>query len=245
MLSRTHGQPASPSTMGKELAVFAYRLARQRRQAAAVPYLGKIAGAVGNYNAHLSAYPDVDWPELASKFVSVDLGLTWNPYVTQIESHDYMAELFAAVGRFNNILLDWDRDAWGYISLGYFKQRTIAGEVCPRNQSSSCSGFAKHCTCPCCTSAATTAPLAAQDSAMSTQGAAGFEAAPPPPMDAVLPLPQTSLSDSRSGLKQITPDARKLVCTGTLLRCPQWPQASRLQLWGGRRCSVRASLRSF
>lgn len=129
MLSRTHGQPASPTTMGKELAVFAYRLARQRRQVAAVPFLGKIAGAVGNYNAHLSAYPDIDWPTFASNFVSQDLGLTWNPYVTQIESHDYMAELFAAVGRFNNILLDWDRDAWGYISLGYFKQRAIAGEV--------------------------------------------------------------------------------------------------------------------
>lgn len=139
MLSRTHGQPASPSTMGKELAVFAYRLARQRHQAAAVPYLGKIAGAVGNYNAHLSAYPAVDWPELASNFVTTDLGLTWNPYVTQIESHDYMAELFAAVGRFNNILLDWDRDAWGYISLGYFKQRTIAGEVCRRNDPAPCS----------------------------------------------------------------------------------------------------------
>eukprot|EP00892_Ulva_mutabilis_P003880 jgi/Ulvmu1/1864/UM012_0020.1 len=129
MLSRTHGQPASPTTMGKELAVFAYRLARQRRQVAAVPFLGKIAGAVGNYNAHLSAYPDVDWPALASTFVAEDLGLTWNPYVTQIESHDYMAELFAAVGRFNSILLDWDRDAWGYISLGYFKQRAVAGEV--------------------------------------------------------------------------------------------------------------------
>lgn len=115
--------------MGKELAVFAFRLARQRHQVAAVPLLGKMAGAVGNYNAHLSAYPDVDWPTMASKFVTDDLGLTWNPYVTQIESHDYMAELFAAVGRFNNILLDWDRDAWGYISLGYFKQRAVAGEV--------------------------------------------------------------------------------------------------------------------
>lgn len=129
MLSRTHGQPASPTTMGKEIAVFAYRLARQRSQIAAVPCLGKMAGAVGNYNAHLSAYPDLDWEALACKFVSEDLGLEWNPYVTQIESHDYMAELFGAVARFNNILLDWDRDAWGYISLGYFKQRTKAGEV--------------------------------------------------------------------------------------------------------------------
>eukprot|EP00197_Chlamydomonas_leiostraca_P002563 CAMPEP_0202857378 /NCGR_PEP_ID=MMETSP1391-20130828/341_1 /ASSEMBLY_ACC=CAM_ASM_000867 /TAXON_ID=1034604 /ORGANISM="Chlamydomonas leiostraca, Strain SAG 11-49" /LENGTH=519 /DNA_ID=CAMNT_0049536167 /DNA_START=47 /DNA_END=1606 /DNA_ORIENTATION=+ len=128
MLSRTHGQTASPTTMGKEMAVFAYRLKRQRDQAAAVPFLGKIAGAVGNYNAHLSAYPDVAWDKVAQEFVT-GLGLEWNPYVTQIEPHDYIAELYHAVIRFNNILIDFDRDVWGYISLGYFKQRTIAGEV--------------------------------------------------------------------------------------------------------------------
>lgn len=128
MLSRTHGQTASPTTMGKEMAVFAYRLKRQRDQAASVPFLGKIAGAVGNYNAHLSAYPDVAWDKVAQEFVT-SLGLSWNPYVTQIEPHDYIAELYHAISRFNNILIDFDRDVWGYISLGYFKQRTIAGEV--------------------------------------------------------------------------------------------------------------------
>uniref|UniRef100_A0A7S0Y9W8 Adenylosuccinate lyase n=2 Tax=Polytomella parva TaxID=51329 RepID=A0A7S0Y9W8_9CHLO len=128
MLSRTHGQTASPTTMGKEIAVFAYRLQRQRQQLAAVPFLGKIGGAVGNYNAHISAYPEVDWQAIAKQFVE-GLGLTFNPYVTQIESHDYIAELFGAVMRFNNILIDYNRDVWGYISLGYFKQRTIAGEV--------------------------------------------------------------------------------------------------------------------
>ncbi|GAX82488.1 hypothetical protein CEUSTIGMA_g9915.t1 [Chlamydomonas eustigma] len=128
MLSRTHGQTASPTTMGKEMAVFAYRLKRQRDQVAAVPMMGKIAGAVGNYNAHISAYPDVDWQKVAEEFVT-SLGLEFNPYVTQIEPHDYIAELFSAVIRFNNILIDFDRDVWGYISLGYFKQRTIAGEV--------------------------------------------------------------------------------------------------------------------
>jgi len=128
MLSRTHGQTASPTTMGKEMAVFAYRLKRQRDLAAQVPYFGKMAGAVGNYNAHITAYPEVDWQKVAEEFVT-SLGLEWNPYVTQIESHDYIAELFHAVIRFNNILIDFNRDAWGYISLGYFKQRTIAGEV--------------------------------------------------------------------------------------------------------------------
>ncbi|GAX74694.1 hypothetical protein CEUSTIGMA_g2142.t1 [Chlamydomonas eustigma] len=128
MLSRTHGQTASPTTMGKEMAVFAYRLKRQRDQVAAVPMMGKIAGAVGNYNAHISAYPDVDWQTVAEEFVT-SLGLEFNPYVTQIEPHDYIAELFSAIIRFNNILIDFDRDVWGYISLGYFKQRTIAGEV--------------------------------------------------------------------------------------------------------------------
>jgi adenylosuccinate lyase len=128
MLARTHGQTASPTTVGKEMAVFAYRLRRQRDQVAAVPLLGKMAGAVGNYNAHLSAYPDVDWSSVAEEFVT-SLGLEFNPYVTQIEPHDYMAEIFSAVGRFNTILVDFDRDVWGYISLGYFRQRTIAGEV--------------------------------------------------------------------------------------------------------------------
>jgi adenylosuccinate lyase len=128
MLARTHGQPASPTTLGKEMAVFAYRLARQRDAALAVPLCAKMAGAVGNYNAHLAAYPTVDWAAVASRFVT-SLGLAWNPYVTQIEPHDYMAELFAALARFNTVLIDFDRDVWGYISLGYFKQRTVAGEV--------------------------------------------------------------------------------------------------------------------
>ncbi|KIY94814.1 adenylosuccinate lyase [Monoraphidium neglectum] len=128
MLSRTHGQTASPTTMGKEMAVFAYRLQRQRDAAAAVQMMGKMAGAVGNYNAHISAYPDVDWQAVAEGFVT-SLGLKFNPYVTQIEPHDCIAELFGAIVRFNNVLLDFDRDLWSYISLGYFKQRTIAGEV--------------------------------------------------------------------------------------------------------------------
>ncbi|WP_407290917.1 adenylosuccinate lyase [Stutzerimonas zhaodongensis] len=129
MLSRTHGQPASPTTLGKELANVVYRLERQIAQIAAVPLLGKINGAVGNYNAHLSAYPDVDWEANAREFIERDLGLSWNPYTTQIEPHDYIAELFDAVARFNTILIDFDRDIWGYISLGYFKQRTVAGEI--------------------------------------------------------------------------------------------------------------------
>ncbi|MGM3388143.1 adenylosuccinate lyase [Stutzerimonas stutzeri] len=129
MLSRTHGQPASPTTLGKELANVVYRLERQIAQVEAVPLLGKINGAVGNYNAHLSAYPDVDWEANARAFIEQDLGLAWNPYTTQIEPHDYIAELFDAVARFNTILIDFDRDIWGYISLGYFKQRTVAGEI--------------------------------------------------------------------------------------------------------------------
>jgi len=129
MLSRTHGQPASPTTLGKELANVVYRLERQIAQVAGVPLLGKINGAVGNYNAHLSAYPSIDWEANAREFIEQDLGLQWNPYTTQIEPHDYIAELFDATARFNTILIDFDRDIWGYISLGYFKQRTIAGEI--------------------------------------------------------------------------------------------------------------------
>jgi len=128
MLSRTHGQPASPTTLGKEMANAVYRLKRQQEQTIAVPLLGKINGAVGNYNAHLAAYPEVDWARLAESFV-VSLGLDWNPYTIQIEPHDYIAELFHAIGRFNTVLIDFDRDVWSYISLGYFKQRSVAGEV--------------------------------------------------------------------------------------------------------------------
>ncbi|WP_185230614.1 adenylosuccinate lyase [Teredinibacter franksiae] len=128
MLSRTHGQTASPTTVGKELANVAARLQRQVQQVEQVELLGKINGAVGNYNAHLSAYPAVDWQANAKVFVE-NLGLSWNPYTTQIEPHDYIAELFDAIARFNTILLDFDRDIWGYISLGYFKQKAIAGEV--------------------------------------------------------------------------------------------------------------------
>ena len=128
MMARTHGQPASPTTIGKEMANVAMRLRRQRDQIAAVTLLGKINGAVGNYNAHLSAYADTDWHALSEKFVT-SLGLTWNPYTTQIEPHDYIAELFDAVARFNTIVLDFERDVWGYIALGHFKQKTIAGEI--------------------------------------------------------------------------------------------------------------------
>jgi len=128
LLSRTHGQTASPSTMGKEFANTVARLERQLEQVKEAKFLGKINGAVGNYNAHLSAYPDVDWEANASTFVT-GLGLTWNPYTTQIEPHDFIAEYFDAMCRFNTILIDFDRDVWGYISLGYFKQKTIAGEV--------------------------------------------------------------------------------------------------------------------
>jgi adenylosuccinate lyase len=128
MLSRTHGQTASPTTLGKELANVVARLQRQLQQLEAVTPLGKINGAVGNYNAHLATYPDVDWPNAAQHFVET-LGLGWNPYTTQIEPHDYMAEIFDVMMRFNTILIDFNRDIWSYISLGYFKQRTIAGEV--------------------------------------------------------------------------------------------------------------------
>ena len=128
MLSRTHGQSATPTTVGKEFANVVARMQRQREQLARVELLGKINGAVGNYNAHSVAYPDVDWAVFAENFVE-SLGLTFNPYTIQIEPHDYMAEFFHALSRFNTILLDFDRDVWGYISLGYFKQKTIAGEV--------------------------------------------------------------------------------------------------------------------
>jgi adenylosuccinate lyase len=128
MMARTHGQPASPTTMGKEMANVYARLKRQRDQIAAVDIMGKINGAVGNYNAHLSAYPQLDWHQFAEQFVT-SLGLSFNPYTTQIEPHDYIAELFDAVARFNTILLDFDRDIWGYIALGHFKQKTVAGEI--------------------------------------------------------------------------------------------------------------------
>jgi len=128
MLCRTHGQPASPSTLGKEMANVVYRLQRQRDQIAKVVILGKINGAVGNYNAHLSAYPDLNWQDFAKNFVE-GLDISWNPYTTQIEPHDYIAELFDATGRFNTIVIDFCRDIWSYISIGYFKQKVIAGEV--------------------------------------------------------------------------------------------------------------------
>ena len=128
MLSRTHGQPASPTTLGKEMANTVARLERQRERIAEVAILGKINGAVGNYNAHMTTYPEVDWQAHAREFVE-SLGLRWNPYTTQIEPHDYMAELFQALARFNTIVIDFCRDAWGYISIGYFRQRTVAGEV--------------------------------------------------------------------------------------------------------------------
>ena len=128
LLARTHGQTASPTTMGKEWANVAYRMQRTLAQIEAVPIMGKINGAVGNYNAHLAAYPELDWPAMAKNFVE-SLGITWNPYTIQIEPHDYIAELNDAVARFNTILIDFSRDLWGYISLGYFKQRVIAGEV--------------------------------------------------------------------------------------------------------------------
>ena len=128
MLSRTHGQTASPTTLGKEMANVAYRLARQIKQFENVELLGKINGAVGNYNAHLSAYPEIDWVAHAQEFIE-SLGLAFNPYTTQIEPHDYMAELFDALRRYNTILIDFNRDVWGYISLGYFKQKLKDGEV--------------------------------------------------------------------------------------------------------------------
>lgn len=128
MLSRTHGQTASPTTVGKEFANVAYRLKRQISLISAVPMLGKINGAVGNYNAHISAYPEIDWAQSAKQFIE-QLDLELNPYTTQIEPHDYMAELFDGLARANTILIDFSRDIWGYISMGYFKQKTIAGEV--------------------------------------------------------------------------------------------------------------------
>ena len=129
MMSRTHGQPATPTTLGKEIANVVYRLQRQAKHLAAQEFLGKINGAVGNYNAHMIAYPDVDWEAHCRRFVEVDLGLTFNPYTIQIEPHDYMAEFFQTLSRINTILIDFNRDVWGYISLGYFKQKVKAGEV--------------------------------------------------------------------------------------------------------------------
>ena len=128
LLARTHGQPASPTTIGKEMANVVYRLRRQREMIADVKIMGKINGAVGNYNAHTVAYPEVDWYQFSKRFEE-DLGLTFNPYTTQIEPHDYIAELFAAIDRFNTIMIDFDRDIWGYISYGTFTQKTIAGEI--------------------------------------------------------------------------------------------------------------------
>ena len=128
MMSRTHGQPASPTTLGKEFANVAYRLQRQLKQIASIEILAKLNGAVGNYNALLSAYPDSDWPAISRQFVE-SMGLAWNPYTTQIEPHDYIAELFDAIARFNTILIDFSRDIWSYISIGYFGQRTIDGEI--------------------------------------------------------------------------------------------------------------------
>jgi len=128
MLSRTHGQHASPTTMGKEWANIVYRLKRQREQILAVPMMGKINGAVGNYNAHLISYPDVDWQNTAKNFVE-SMGLSWNPYTTQIEPHDFIAELGNAFSRLNNVFMDFCRDIWGYISIGYFRQIAIPGEI--------------------------------------------------------------------------------------------------------------------
>ena len=128
MMCRTHGQPASPSTLGKEMANVYVRLQRQREQIAKVELLVKINGAFCNYNAHISAYPEVNWHQFADEFVT-SLGLTWNAFTTQIEPHDYIAELFDAISRFNTILIDFDRDIWGYIAMGHFKQKTIAGEI--------------------------------------------------------------------------------------------------------------------
>jgi adenylosuccinate lyase len=129
MLARTHGQTASPTTVGKELAVFVDRLRKAATAFQGVEILGKLNGAVGNFNAHVSAYPDIDWPALAAGVIEGELALTQNPFTTQIEPHDYMAELFDALARFNTVLLDLDRDIWTYISWGYFKQNTVAGEV--------------------------------------------------------------------------------------------------------------------
>ncbi|HHT00177.1 MAG TPA: adenylosuccinate lyase [Thiomicrospira sp.] len=128
MMARTHGQPASPTTAGKEWANVAYRLQRQAKQLMNVQIMGKINGATGNFNAHLASYPDVNWYDLSEQFVQ-SLGLLWNPYTTQIEPHDYIAEYFHAMSRFNTVLIDFDRDVWSYISVGFFKQKTVAGEI--------------------------------------------------------------------------------------------------------------------
>ncbi|KEY90153.1 adenylosuccinate lyase [Candidatus Photodesmus katoptron] len=129
LLSRTHGQPASPSTMGKEMANILYRMKRQYKQIQKIEILAKFNGAVGNYNAHYAAYPKVDWHLLSKEFVTKSLGITWNPYTTQIEPHDYIAELFHAISRFNTILIDFNRDIWGYIALNYFIQKTSTNEI--------------------------------------------------------------------------------------------------------------------
>ena len=128
MLSRTHGQTASPTTLGKEMANFSYRLSRQIDQLSAVQIMGKFNGAVGNFNAHVSAYPEIDWQNVSKDFIE-KLGINFAPYSSQIESHDYIAEYFHALNRFNTILIDFCRDIWGYISLGYFTQKTIEGEI--------------------------------------------------------------------------------------------------------------------
>ena len=128
MLSRTHGQTASPTTVGKELANVVYRLRKQREQVANIEIVGKANGAVGNYNAHITAYPEIDWPAFSQQFIE-SLGLTINPFTIQIEPHDYMAEMFDAISRFNTILIDLSRDIWAYISNAYFKQKTVAGEI--------------------------------------------------------------------------------------------------------------------
>lgn len=128
LLSRTHGQPATPSTIGKEFANVVYRLQRQLKQLKAVEILGKINGATGNYNTHMVAYPEIDWHQFSEQFVT-SLGLIWNPYTTQIEPHDYIAEFFDCIARFNTIIIDLDRDIWGYIALNHFKQKTVAGEI--------------------------------------------------------------------------------------------------------------------
>uniref|UniRef100_A0A3B0LVW2 Adenylosuccinate lyase n=1 Tax=Arsenophonus endosymbiont of Trialeurodes vaporariorum TaxID=235567 RepID=A0A3B0LVW2_9GAMM len=128
LLSRTHGQPATPTTIGKEFANVAYRMERQYQQLEQIEILGKINGAVGNYNAHLSAYPDINWHLFSEQFVT-SLGIKWNPFTTQIEPHDYIAELFNCIARFNIILIDFDRDIWGYIALNHFRQKTVTGEI--------------------------------------------------------------------------------------------------------------------
>ncbi|WWO98025.1 MAG: adenylosuccinate lyase [Candidatus Dasytiphilus stammeri] len=128
MLSRTHGQPATPTTVGKEMANFVYRMTRQRKQLKKIEILGKMNGAVGNYNAHIAAYPDVNWQLVSKNFVT-SLGISWNPYTTQIEPHDYIAEFLDCIRRFNTIVIDFNRDIWGYIALNFFKQKTTAGEI--------------------------------------------------------------------------------------------------------------------